>query len=47
MSPFEGEGKEFHSVAKEVFGKFIKLDDFYVLVPNIDVHEVHVVESID
>ena len=47
MPPFEGEGNEFHSVTKGVFGKVIKLDDFYVLVPNIDVLEVHVVESID
>ena len=34
-------------MAKEVFGKVIKLDDFYVLVTYIDVIEVHVVESID
>ena len=47
MSPFEGEEKEFHLLAKEVFGKVIKLDDFYVLVQKIDVLEVHVVESID
>ena len=47
MSLFEGEGKEFHSVLKEVLGKVIKLDDFYVLVPNIDVLEVHVVQSIE
>ena len=34
MSLFEGEGKEFHSMAKEVFGKVIKLDDFLCSCPK-------------
>lgn len=45
MCPFEGDGKEFHLVAKEVFVKIIDLDDFHVLVVKLDVDVV--VESMD
>lgn len=37
MCPSEGDGNEFHSVAKEVFGKVIDLDDFQVVVVKLDV----------
>jgi hypothetical protein len=34
---FEADGKEFHSVAKEVFEKIIDLDDFHVLAAKLDI----------